>query len=269
MTIDVTNHLKRRIVERRDVPFGTWSMVGSASAVEAVGHCGFDFLVIDMEHVPIEVRDLAELLRAIGNTPADPLVRISWNDKVTIKRVLDAGAQTIMVPFVETAEEAAEAVAAAKYPPQGVRGMAAVHRASRYGAAGDYLKRANDETCVIVQLETAEAIGRIREIAAVPGVDGVFVGPGDLATSLGHIGNIAHEHVQTLIARAAKEAAELRRPIGIVGPTPEMVRRFLDYGYTFAALASDMAFMTSRARSALGELRDREKTPDKAPTSAY
>ena len=132
-------------------------MAAAPATAEAMGYSGFDFLVVDMEHVPIEVSDLAHILRAIGCTPADAVVRLAWNDQVLVKRVLDAGAQTIMVPFVQTAEEARQAVSFAKYPPEGVRGVAAVHRGSRFGRAADYLKRANDQVAVIVQLETPEA----------------------------------------------------------------------------------------------------------------
>jgi hypothetical protein len=135
-------------------PLGTWLMAAAPATAEALGYCGFDFLVVDMEHVPIEVSDLAHILRAVGCTPADAVVRLAWNDQVLVKRVLDAGAQTVMLPFVQTAEEARLAVSYAKYPPEGVRGVAAVHRGSRFGRAADYLKRANDQVAVIVQLET-------------------------------------------------------------------------------------------------------------------
>ncbi|MEX6505968.1 HpcH/HpaI aldolase/citrate lyase family protein [Jiella sp. M17.18] len=260
--IDITNRFKAWLSQSdRRPPLGTWLMAAAPATAEAMGHSGFDFLVVDMEHVPIEVADLAHILRAVGTTPAVPVVRLAWNDQVLVKRCLDAGAETIMLPFVETAEAARQAVAFAKYPPMGVRGVAAVHRASRFGAAGDYLKRANDETCVIVQLETPQAIGRLAEIAAVPGVDALFVGPGDLAASMGRIGEIAHPEVQAMIERAAKDAKAAGKPVGIVGPNPEMVTRFLGYGYSFAAVASDIAMMTGRARDWLGQLKNEAPAP--------
>ncbi|MGN7870658.1 HpcH/HpaI aldolase family protein [Paracoccus sp. 22332] len=253
------------------VPLGTWLMTGAPGPTEAIGHCGFDFLVLDMEHVPISITLLPDILRAIATTPAVPLVRLAWNDRVMIKQALDAGAGSIMVPFVENAAEAAEAVASCKYPPFGKRGVAAVHRASRFGAAVDYFGRADDETCLIVQLESSEAVDRMAEIAAVPGVDGVFVGPGDLAASMGYIGQIGHAEVQAKIAEAGRTARDKGIPAGIVGPTPEMVRGFIDMGFSFAAVASDMSFMTTRARQVLGELR-RDKAPAQAMSagaSAY
>ncbi|TPW28361.1 HpcH/HpaI aldolase family protein [Pararhizobium mangrovi] len=255
------NPFKAWFAGRDTVPLGTWLMAAAPTTAEALGHAGFDFVVVDMEHVPIEVADLAHILRAVGTTPAEPLVRLAWNDQVLVKRVLDAGAQTIMLPFVQTVEEARAAASFAKYPPVGVRGVAAVHRASRFGAAADYLKQANEETCVIVQLETPEAVDLLEEIAALPGIDAVFVGPGDLAASMGHIGEIGHPDVQAKIEEAAKRAAEVGTPIGIVGPNPEMVRRFQHYGYTFTAIASDVAMMTGRAREWLADLRGKEEAP--------
>jgi len=266
--IDVTNAFKARLRHGGSVPVGTWLMSAGPATAEAMGHAGFDFLVVDMEHVPIEVADLAHILRAIGTTPADAVVRLAWNDQTLVKRVLDAGAETIMLPFVQTVAEAESAVRFTKYPPLGVRGVAAVHRASRFGAAADYLKRANDETCVIVQLETLEAVALLPEIAALPGIDALFVGPGDLAASMGHIGEIAHPDVQAAIERAAKMAADAGKPIGIVGPNPDMVKRFQNYGYGFTAIGSDIAMMTGRARDWLAELRCEEPART-APAAAY
>src|SRR3954469_4992211 len=139
----LTNNFKTWLASRERRPLGTWLMASAPSTAEALGYVGFDFLVVDMEHTPIEVSDMAQILRAIGCTPADAVVRLAWNDQVLVKRVLDAGAQTIMLPFVQTVDEARAAVSFAKYPPHGVRGVAAVHRGSRFGRAVDYLKRAN------------------------------------------------------------------------------------------------------------------------------
>ena len=234
---------------------GTWLMSAAPSTAEALGFCGFDFLVIDMEHTPIEVADAVNLLRAIAGTPSQPLVRLAWNDQVLVKRMLDAGARTLMFPFIQTVEEAKAAVSYTRYPPQGVRGVAGTHRGSRYGRIPGYLKSANEDIAVIVQLETPDAVRRLPEIAAVNGVDAIFVGPGDLSAAMGHIGEMDHPDVQALIAEAAGLAKAAGKPVGIIGPNPEVVRRYLGYGYTFAAVSSDIAMMTSRAvewRAALG-----------------
>jgi 2-dehydro-3-deoxyglucarate aldolase/4-hydroxy-2-oxoheptanedioate aldolase len=267
--MDITNHFKERLLDRSTpAPLGTWLMAGAPATAEALGYSGFDFLVVDMEHTPIDMADLAGLLRAIGCTPAQAVVRLVWNDQVLVKRVLDAGAQTIMLPFVQTAEEARLAAAYAHYPPVGVRGVAAVHRASRFGRATNYYAEADRQVCTIVQLETPEALSNLAAIAAVPGIDALFVGPGDLSAAMGHIGNMAHPDVQRELARAARDGAAAGKPVGIVGPNPEMVARFLDYGYSFAAVSSDIGLMTGRAGDWLAALRGRTPGPA-AQTSAY
>lgn len=248
-------------------PLGTWLMSGGPATAEAMGFAGFDFLVLDMEHVPIDLADTVEILRTIAGTPANALVRLPWSDQVTVKRVLDAGAETLMFPFIETAEEARRAVSFTRYPPGGVRGVAAVHRASRFGQDRTYLTEASERLCVIVQLETPGALQRLEEIADVPGVDALFIGPGDLSASMGHIGNIGHEEVQAALADAARRAKAAGKPVGIVGPNPQMVRRFLDYGYSFSAIASDIAMMTARAAEFLSELHDGPQHA--APTGPY
>jgi len=267
--MDITNRFKGWLGDKnRKTPLGTWLMSGAPSTAEAVGYCGFDFLVVDMEHVPIEISDLASILRAIGCTPAEAVVRLAWNDQILIKRAMDAGAQTLMLPFVQTAEEAKAAVSYMRYPPDGVRGVAAVHRGSKFGRVPDYLKRANEQVCTIVQLETPEAIERLPDIAAVAGVDALFVGPGDLSAAMGHIGNVAHPEVQALIEKAAKDCHAAGKPVGIVGPNPEMVGRFIGYGYDYAAVASDIAMMTGRATDWLSTLRGEAKAAP-VTTAAY
>lgn len=260
------NPFKRWLEKDRPHPaLGTWVMSASPAVAEAMGFCGFDFLIVDMEHVPVDLPQAIELLRAIAGTPAAPVVRLPWNDQVLVKRVLDAGAQTLMFPFIQNAEEARRAVSYTRYPPEGVRGVAAIHRASRYGQAAGYLQGAGQEIRTILQLETPAALAALPEIAAVPGVDALFVGPGDLAAAMGHLGDIAAPEVQEAVAGAAAAARRRGRPVGIVGPNPDMVRRFFDYGYDFSAVASDMAMLTGRAAEFLGALRG---TPTPGPTSA-
>jgi 4-hydroxy-2-oxoheptanedioate aldolase len=248
-------------------PLGTWLMSAAPAVAEALGFCGFDFLVVDMEHSPIDLPDTVSLLRAIAGTPAQPLVRVAWNDQVLVKRVMDAGARNVMFPFIQTADEARAAVSYTRYPPDGVRGVAAIHRASRFGSTKDYLQTANDEVAVVIQLETPAAIGRLKEIAAVPGVDSVFVGPGDLSAAMGHLGNVGHNDVQALIAEAVRGAHAAGKPIGIVGGTPDMLDRFLTYGYDWVALGSDLALMTTRATDWLTMIRG-QRSGDESPGSS-
>ena len=248
------NHFKRALASGK-APVGTWLMSGAPATAEALGCAGFDFLVVDMEHVPIDVAEMIALLRTIAGTPAQAIVRPPWNDNVMVKRAMDAGATSLLFPFVQNAEEARRAVAATRYPPEGVRGVAGMHRGSRYATVANYLQRANEEVCVIVQIETPAALARLDEIAAVPGVDSIFVGPGDLSAAMGHIGDIGDPAVQGQLAAAAASCRKLGKPCGIVGATPEMVARFVEYGYSWVAIGSDMSLMVGRAQEYLAKVR--------------
>src|SRR5690349_4833703 len=172
------NTFKRAIKEGRQ-QIGLWSSLSSHISVEILAASGFDWLLIDTEHSPNDLPMVySQLQAAVGGT-AHPIVRPPWNDMVTIKRYLDAGVQTFLIPYVQNAEEARQAVASTHYPPDGIRGFASASRASRFGRVKDYYARAAEEICVLVQIETQEALGHLEEIANVPGVDGVFIGPGD------------------------------------------------------------------------------------------
>ena len=265
--MDLPANLFKRAISSGKTPVGTWLMSGAPSTAEALGCAGFDFLVVDMEHVPIDVGEMIGLLRTIAGTPAQAVVRPPWNDMVMVKRAMDAGATSLLFPFVQNADEARRAVASTRYPPAGIRGVAGTHRGSRYGAVTDYLKRANDEVCVIVQIETPAALERLEEIAAVPGVDSIFVGPGDLSASMGHIGNIGDPNVQAKLASAAAACRKLGKPCGIVGASPEMVAKFLEYGYSWVAIGSDMSLMVGRAQEYLGKVRGVAATPPASQSS--
>ena len=171
------------------------------------------------------------------------MVRPAWNDVVILKRLLDVGVQTLLVPFIQSAEEAARAVAATRYPPRGIRGVASVHRANRYGRVPEYFARADDEMCVLVQLETRAAVEALEEIAAVDGVDAVFIGPSDLAASLGYLGNNAHPEVRETIERACRRAQAIGTPIGILAPIESDARAYLDMGFAYVAVGSDVVVL--------------------------
>jgi 2-keto-3-deoxy-L-rhamnonate aldolase RhmA len=249
----------RELLKQPSVPLGTWLMSGAESTAEAMGCAGFDWLVVDMEHVPIDYKDAYHILQAIAGTRATPVIRLAWNDVVMVKRALDIGAQTLMFPFVQNAEDAKRAVASTRYPTatdlNGTRGFAAMHRASRYATAAEYGKRANDGIFKMIQLETPAAIAKLEEIAAVDGVDALFMGPGDLSASMGVIGNVADAKVQAALKDAASRARAVGKPIGIVGPTPEMVGQFIDWGYSYVAVASDMGMMMRQANAMITALK--------------
>src|SRR4029079_17799351 len=168
---------------------GLWASLCSNLAAEVIAGAGFDWILVDTEHSPNELPLVFSQLQALVGGTAAPVVRPAWNDMVLMKRLLDIGVQNFLVPYVQTPEEARAAVAATRYPPQGIRGVAVSHRANRYGRLKDYFKRANEEICVIVQIETRVALQNLEAIAAVDGVDALFIGPSDLAAASGHLGN--------------------------------------------------------------------------------
>lgn len=248
------NHFKRALAAGRS-PVGAWLVSSAPSTAEALGCVGFDFLVVDMEHTPIDTPQMIGLLQTIAGTPAQAIVRPPWNDVVMVKRALDAGAQTLLFPFVQNAEEAKRAVASTRYPPAGVRGVAAMHRGSRYGTIANYHKRAHEELCVIVQIETLTAFDQLEAIAAVPGVDSIFIGPADLSASMGLLGDMGNPTVQEKLAAGAQTCRRLGKPCGIVGGNPETVAKFLEYGFSWAAVGSDLAMLVSRAQDYLSAVR--------------
>jgi len=249
------NGFKRLLARKGVVPLGSWLMSTSPVVSEAMGLAGFDWLVVDMEHVAIDTPQLVAMLQTLAGTPAAPVVRVPWNDQVMVKRALDAGAQTLMFPFVQNADEARRAVASTRYPPAGVRGVAGTHRGSRYGLVDKYLHRASEEIAVIVQLETPTAMAALEDIARVDGVDALFIGPGDLSASMGHLGGIAHADVQRALKDGVQRMHRVGKPVGIVGGTPALVKQYIADGFDFVAIASDMTMLLTCAQMYLSELR--------------
>lgn len=241
------NEFKRRLLAGEPLD-GLWFSSCSPVLAEALSLVGFDWMLFDTEHSPVDVAGVQPLLQAAAAGTTNAVVRPAWNDKVLIKRLLDIGAQTLLVPFVETAEEAAAAVAATRYPPHGVRGVAGATRASRFGFATDYFARANDEICVLIQIETQAAMARLEEIASVPGVDGIFIGPSDLGASMGHLGNPAHPDVQAVLEDAANRLKAVGKPAGILATKVEDAMRYRDWGYAFVAGGTDLGLITGAAR---------------------
>lgn len=248
------NRFKRDIAAGRQ-QIGLWHSLCSNLAAEGLANAGYDWILVDMEHSPNEVPMVLSQLQALAGGTAAGIVRPPWNDAVMFKRLLDAGAQTLLVPYVQSADEARAAVAATRYPPEGVRGVSALHRGNDFGRIQDYFQRVHDELCLLVQVETREALDRLEEIAAVDGVDGVFIGPSDLAAGLGHLGNPAHPDVQAAIADALARCQAAGKPAGILAPVEEDARRYLEAGYTFVAVGVDLGLLIRQAEALLGRMR--------------
>ncbi len=235
---------------------GLWSSLCSNIAAEIIGDAGFDWILLDSEHSPNEIPGLFGQLQAIGRGGTTPIIRPAWNDAVLAKRALDIGAQTLLFPYVQNEEEAARAVASTRYPPQGIRGVAVASRASRFGRTPGYLTKANSEMCVLVQVETRSAMEQLEAIAKVDGVDGVFIGPSDLAASLGHLGNPQAGEVQKAIQDAVKRLKALRKPAGILTGNEEEARRYIDWGYLFVAVGADVGLLSKSADALAKKFKD-------------
>jgi 2-keto-3-deoxy-L-rhamnonate aldolase RhmA len=242
------------------VPIGTWTMSASPLLAEATARAGFDWTVLDMEHTPLDMGSLVSLLQAVQGSALLPITRVPWNDAVTIKRVLDAGATTLLVPFVQHADEARAAVAATRYPPEGIRGMAAMSRASQFGTVPDHFRHANTQVGLIVQIETPAALAQLEAIAAVPGVDALFLGPGDLSGAMGLPGQTGHPAVQAAMQEAARRARAAGVRIGTVMGTTEQVAACREWGYDFVGIASDLGLFMRAATGVLKQLRDTAPT---------
>jgi len=238
------NRFKQAVAEgRRQI--GLWSQLVTPIATEIVAGAGFDFVVVDAEHAPNDVLSIVPQLQVLDGTGASAIVRLPWNDTVLIKRYLDIGAQTLLIPFVQSSEEAAQAVAAVRYPPNGVRGVASMHRGNRFGRVKDYFRDAPGEICLLAQVETKDALDDLEAIAAVDGLDGVFIGPSDLAASMGHLGNPAHPDVQAAIMEVPARMRASGKPAGILSPIETDARRHMEAGYVYIAVGSDLALLAS------------------------
>jgi 4-hydroxy-2-oxoheptanedioate aldolase len=253
MRTDMPQNRFKRALAAGTPQIGLWMSLASPTATEVAAGAGFDWLLLDMEHSPNELPDIAHHLRAAEGGTAEPVVRVPWNDPVMVKRLLDIGARSLLFPFVQSAEEAKRAVAATRYPPRGIRGFAGTTRANRYGRVPDYAKRASEEICVLVQCETRKAVADIPAIAAVDGVDGIFIGPADLAADMGHLANTQHPEVQAAILEAGKRIRDSGKAPGFLSLREDEARKVLGAGFIFVAVNTDVALL-ARQTDALVKL---------------
>jgi len=248
------NRFKQDLVAGRRL-IGCWCSLASPIATEVLGLAGFDWILLDGEHSPNDVLTFIPQLMALKDSASAPVVRPPWNDAVEIKRLLDAGFYNFLIPMIETVDAARAAVAATRYPPQGIRGVSVAQRGNRYGTVPDYMKLANEQVCVLLQIETQKGLAAAGDIAAVEGVDGVFVGPSDLAAGLGHIGDPAHPDVQQAIAGIAKTVRAAGKPLGTLAPVEADARRYLEMGFSFVAVGSDLGLFRNATRALREQFR--------------
>ena len=236
------NQFKRGIKAGKP-QIGLWSSLSSHYSVEVIAGSGFDWLLLDTEHSPNDLENVVTQLQAASAYPTTAIVRPAWNDMVPIKRFLDVGVQTLLIPYVQTPEEAAQAVAYTRYPLRGVRGVAGATRATRFGRVKDYFKRAEEELCVLVQVETRLGLDKLEAIAATDGVDGVFIGPADLSAGLGHLGDMGHAEVKQSIDAAIGRIRKAGKAAGILTAVEAEARHYLDIGCLFVAVGADVGLL--------------------------
>lgn len=250
------NSFRRRVLAGEAL-IGCWMSLASHIVSEVVGYAGFDWMLLDAEHSPNDLQTLIAQLQALKDSPSAPVVRPEWNDPVQIKRLLDAGFYNFLIPFVESSAQAQAAVAATRYPPQGIRGVSVAQRGNRYGYEPDYFASVNNHICVMVQIENRAGVAASAEIAAIDGVDCLFIGPSDLAASYGHLGNPQHPDVQQAIRDVVRGAQAHGKPVGILAPREDDARNYQALGIQVLAVGTDLGLL----KAASNTLRSRFK-PD-------
>lgn len=230
----------RQRLHGRERLIGFWSSMTNSTTVEIAGLAGYDWLLLDGEHAPTSLPLMAAQLQALNGSPVAIVGRPAENNVVMIKQLLDVGFYNLLIPFVESGDDARKAVAATRYPPEGIRGVAGLHRSNRYGTLAGYNESVNDNISVIVQIESRAGIEAFDDIVAVDGVDGIFIGPSDLSASLGHLGNPNHPDVQRVIRDLHERTQAHGKATGILAPIQDDARRYLDWGFHFVAVGTDM-----------------------------
>ncbi|KQR35620.1 4-hydroxy-2-oxoheptanedioate aldolase [Deinococcus sp. Leaf326] len=261
----LTNPFKAALA-RQEAQIGLWLGLADPYCAEICAGAGFDWLLVDGEHAPNDVRSTLAILQSLAAYPVAPVVRPVVGEPWLIKQYLDLGVQTLLIPMVETAEQARALVAATRYPPRGVRGVgSALARASRWNAVPDYLTRADDQICLLVQIESRAGLANLDEIAAVEGVEGLFIGPADLSASLDHLGQPGHPEVQAAIADAVRRIRASGKAAGILQSGEAQARAALDAGCTFVAVGVDTNLLAGAASALAGRFGRGRRAGDTAP----
>jgi len=244
----------RKALAAKQPQVGLWLSMADPYLAEVSATAGFDWLLVDGEHAPNDLRSTLATLQAIAPYRSQPVVRAVAGDVALVKQLLDIGAQNLLIPMVDTAEQARKLVSATRYPPEGIRGVgSAVGRASRWSQRAEYLDVADDEVCLLVQAETVTALKNLEEICAVEGIDGVFIGPADLSASLGHRGKPGHPEVQAAIEGAITRIVKSGKAAGILTSDNALARRYLELGASFVATGVDVLMYSNAARKLAAE----------------
>ena len=253
--MDLPVNAFKRAIKAGQQQIGLWNSLSSHLSVEVLAGSGFDWLLLDTEHAPNNLPMVFSQLQAAQGGTAHPIVRPPWNDPVVIKGYLDSGVQTFLIPYVQTEEEARQAVAATRYPPRGARGFASASRASRYGRIKGYHARCEEELCVLVQVETRLALRNLEAIAGVDGVDGIFIGPGDLSADMGYLGQPSHPDVVAAIDDAIKRIRACGNAPGVLTGDEALARHFIEQGCLFTAVGADVSILAQVSEQLAAKFR--------------
>lgn len=245
----------KRAIQNGTKQIGIWNSLCSNIAAEIIAPTGFDWALLDMEHSPSDLRTVLSQLQAYGSEATLPIIRPVWNDPVLVKPLLDMGARGLLFPMVQSSEETELAVAATRYPPRGVRGVSLSQRGNKFGRITDYLDRYEEELCVIVQIETREALSRVREISAVDGVDGIFFGPADLSADMGLIGQLDNSELWAAILEGVASAESEGKPSGTLVANPDKAIELFNQGFTFVACGTDTNLLARGADALLDKVK--------------
>lgn len=236
---------------------GLWVSLRNNLSAEILSYCGYDWVLVDMEHTPNDINTVLGQLQAFAHSGSTAIVRPEWNDAVLVKRLLDLGAQGLLFPMVQSVEEAERAVAATRYPPRGIRGVSGTTRANAFGRVTDYFERIEEEITVLVQLETRSAIEQADAIAAVDGVSGVFFGPADIAADIGKLGQPMCEEVWDLVMPVARRLISSGVPVGTLVLDDDRAAELLNEGFTFVACGSDLSLLAKSADTLIASVKDK------------
>ena len=259
---EFVNQWKRELKEGKQLS-ACWLQLASPLAAEIIAQSGYDMVVIDCEHAPIDPINLYPIIQAVQAYPCMPMVRAPWNDFVAIKRLLDCGAYGVHMPYVNTRKEAEDAVRACKYPPEGIRGIAGSPRACGFGKnRGNYLRLANQEILVMVAIETLEGADNVEEMCQIPDLDGIFIGPMDLSTNMGYFANPADEHVQAKIREIERIVLREKKLLGSVAANAQAAEALYDRGYSYVIFGSDSGDLNNYAHRAVQAFREYRERSD-------
>jgi 4-hydroxy-2-oxoheptanedioate aldolase len=267
------NHFKHAINPSSNpaprAQIGLWLGLANSYTAELLAGAGFDWLLIDGEHSPNDLRTILEQLQAVAPYPTAPIVRPAWPDAVRIKQILDLGVQTVLAPMIDNAEQAANVVAATRYPPQGIRGVGSpLARASQFNRNTDYLETANEQICVLIQIETASGVENLDDILKVEGVDGVFIGPADLSASMGYLNNPGHPAVQAVIESCIGKIVAAGKAPGILIGNEQLAKRYIELGALFVGVGTDTGLLLKSSAELIGRYKT-ELKPQDTPGSVY